>query len=147
VRVNFRNLAGRPLERWVALLAAAHYDAGERVLIRTGSTERVKALDSALWIYDPGSFLPHGTSELGRVNEQPVFITDGEDNTNEATALIVTDQSVTPASDGFTSVDYVFDRTDPDAREAARQRWRNCKEAGYEPVYWEASAEGWRRAS
>jgi DNA polymerase III subunit chi len=146
METHFRNLAGRPLELWVALLAAEHHAAGARVIVRAASPERVRTLDQALWTYDAGSFLPHGTAEGGRADRQPVFLTDGDDNPNGASALVLVDNSAAPTSGEFTVVDYVFERADPTAREAARQQWRLWKEQGHDPIYWEATAEGWRRA-
>ena len=89
MQANFRNLAGRPLELLVAHLAAEYLDMGTKVLIRAPTAERIKALDQALWTFDPASFLPHGTEESGRAEGQPVLLTTGEGNPNGATALLL----------------------------------------------------------
>lgn len=146
MQVNFRNLAGRPLELWVAHLAAEYYAAGTKVLIRAASADRVRSLDQALWTYDRASFLPHGTDEAGRAAEQPILLTDSGANPNAAEALILVDHGAAPAEQAWNSIDYVFERNDPAAREAARQQWRAWREQGFEPVYWEPDAQGWRRA-
>lgn len=147
MQTNFRNLGGKPLELWVAYLAADYAAAGTRVLIRVASPERVKALDQALWTYDRESFLPHGTEEAGRAAEQPVLLTTSKTNPNGAETLILADHSVAPEGANWQVIEYVFERNDPAAREAARQQWRLWKEQGHEPVYWETDAQGWRRAS
>ena len=136
MQANFRNLAGRPLELLVAHLAAEYLDMGTKVLIRAPTAERIKALDQALWTFDPASFLPHGTEEAGRAEGQPVLLTTGEGNPNGATALLLVDHTVAPDDPDWHSVDYIFERNDPTAREAARQQWRIWKEQGHEPVYW-----------
>ncbi len=146
MQANFRNLAGRPLELLVAQLAAEYFAAEAKVLIRAPSEERIKALDQALWTFDPASFLPHGTEEAGRAEGQPVLLTTGEGNPNGAAALLLIDHTVAPDEPDWQSIDYVFERSDPAAREAARQQWRIWKEQGLEPVYWQAEAEGWQRA-
>ena len=146
MQANFRNLAGRPLELLVAHLAAEYLDMGTKVLIRAPTAERIKALDQALWTFDPASFLPHGTEEAGRAEGQPVLLTTGEGNPNGATALLLVDHTVAPEDPDWHSVDYIFERNDPTAREAARQQWRIWKEQGHEPVYWQAEAQGWQRA-
>ena len=146
MQANFRNLAGRPLELLVAHLAAEYLDMGTKVLIRAPTAERIKALDQALWTFDPASFLPHGTEESGRAEGQPVLLTTGEGNLNGATALLLVDHTVAPDDPDWHSVDYIFERNDPTAREAARQQWRIWKEQGQEPVYWQAEAQGWQRA-
>ena len=146
MQANFRNLAGRPLELLVAHLAAEYFAAGTRVLIRAASEERLKALDQALWTFDPASFLPHATEQAGQADAQPVLLTTGDGNLNQAEALLLVDQTVAPAAPEWASIDYVFERSDPSAREAARQQWRLWKDQGHEPVYWQADAKGWRRA-
>lgn len=146
MQANFRNLGGKPLELWVAYLAAEYAAAGTRVLIRAASPERLKVLDQALWTYDRESFLPHGTEEAGRAAEQPILLTASEANQNGAETLILVDHSVAPDDAVWQVIDYVFERNDPAAREAARQQWRLWKEQGHEPVYWETDAQGWRRA-
>lgn len=146
MEANFRNLAGRPLELWLGHLAAEHYAAGQRVLIRAGSTDRVRVLDQALWTYDSASFVPHGTAESGRPEAQPVFLTDGEGNPNGATRLLLVDLSPVPVNPAFDGIDYIFERADPAGREAARLQWRAWKDQGHEPIYWQASADGWQRA-
>jgi DNA polymerase-3 subunit chi len=115
-------------------------------LIRAASPERLKVLDQALWTYDRESFLPHGTEEAGRAAEQPILLTASEANQNGAETLILVDHSVAPDDAVWQVIDYVFERNDPAAREAARQQWRLWKEQGHEPVYWETDAQGWRRA-
>lgn len=147
MNVNFRNLGGRPLERWVALLAAERYSAGARLLIRAGSEERVRALDAALWTFDPASFVPHGTGATGRAEQQPIYLTHGEEVPNQPVVLIVVDNALpSDAFRRFETIDFVFERADADAREAARLHWRTVKEAGSEPIYWQADANGWQRA-
>jgi DNA polymerase-3 subunit chi len=40
----------------------------------------------------------------------------------------------------------LFDGEDPDALEAARTRWREAKEQGFEVTYWQADGQGrWQR--
>ena len=146
MQVNFRNLGGRPLELWVAYLAAEYFSAGTNVLIRASNDERVRSLDQSLWTFDRASFLPHGTEPDGQADRQPVLITAADTNPNHAKALVLVDHNVAPDGEGWDSIDYVFERNDPAAREAARQQWRLWREQGHEPIYWETDNQGWRRA-
>lgn len=134
------------MELLVAQLAAEYHGSGTKVLIRALSAERIKALDQALWTFDPGSFLPHGTEEAGQAESQPVLLTAGGGNPNGAEALLLVDHTVAPEESDWLSIDYIFERSDPTAREAARQQWRIWKDQGHEPVYWQAEAQNWRRA-
>ena len=131
----------------MALLAAEHYAAGLRLLIRAASEERVQALDAALWTVEPASFLPHGTSATGQAERQPIYLTHGDEVSNDPTGLVVVDDALPDSAIGrYKVIDYVFERSDEAAREAARLRWRMFKEIGVEPVYWQADHSGWQRA-
>ena len=146
MQVNFRNLCGRPLELWVAYLAAEYFAAGKQVLIRAASEERVRSLDQALWTYDRASFLPHAVDDAGAADRQPIVITMAAANPNKADIVILVDDVAVPPDVEWDCVDYVFERSDPAGREAGRQQWRVWREQGLEPVYWETDAQGWRRA-
>jgi DNA polymerase IIIc chi subunit len=50
------------------------------------------------------------------------------------------------SDEGFQRLDYLFDRNDTAGRDAARIRWREWRDRGIERIYWEAEAQGWRRA-
>ena len=51
---------------------------GERVVVMAGSSERVEALNAALWTYNDRSFLPHGSSRDGFAEDQPIWLTTAE---------------------------------------------------------------------
>ena len=146
MEVHFRNLASKPLERWLPTLAAEFYGQGLRQLIRVGSEPRLRALDQALWTFDPGSFLPHGAVGEGAEDSQPILLTMGDGNPNAATVVLAVDDCSAQPDEGFQRLEYLFDRNDTAGRNAARSRWREWRERGIEPIYWEADAQGWRRA-
>jgi DNA polymerase III subunit chi len=146
VEVHFRNLASKPLERWLPMLAAEFHVQGLRQLIRVGSEARLRALDQALWTFDPGSFLPHGAAGDSTDASQPILLTMGVDNPNAATVVLAVDDSSATPDEGFQRLDYLFDRNDTAGRDAARIRWREWRDRGIEPIYWEADAQAWRRA-
>ncbi|MCA8927093.1 MAG: DNA polymerase III subunit chi [Alphaproteobacteria bacterium] len=146
MEVHFRNLASKPLERWLPTLAADLYGQGLRLVVRVGSEPRLRSLDQALWTYDPGSFLPHGAAGDGQDEQQPILITMGSAAPNGASIVLAVDDCSATPDEGFQRLDYFFDRNDAAGRDAARIRWREWRELGIEPIYWEADAQGWRRA-
>ena len=127
-------------------MAAELHGQGLRLLIRVGSEPRLRALDQALWTYEPGSFLPHGAAGDGQEAEQPILLTTGDDNPNAASVVLAVDDCSAVPDEGFQRLEYLFDRNDSAGRDAARNRWREWRERGIEPIYWEADAQGWRRA-
>jgi len=146
MEVHFRNLASKPLERWLPALAAELHGQGLRLVIRVGSEPRLRSLDQALWTFDPGSFLPHGAAGDGSEAAQPILLAMGTETPNGASAVMAVDDCNVLPEEGFERLDYFFDRNDSAGRDAARSRWREWRERGIEPVYWEADAQGWRRA-
>jgi DNA polymerase-3 subunit chi len=146
--VGFYHLKTTPLERALPQLLERALAQGHRVLVRAGSDERVKALDAALWTYGEASFLPHGTARDGFAERQPVFLTAGADNPNAATMLVLVDGAQGEGLGSFRRVCDMFDGNDETAVAAARQRWRESKDAGHELTYWQQGDGGWeRRAS
>jgi len=142
--IEFYNLSGAPIAHGLAPLLQAILDAGGRAVVIGGSEERIRALDAALWTYDPASFLPHGTAADGNADLQPVWLTVRDENPNGATAVVVLDDAEPSSIDSFERCLYLFDATDPQARDAGRARFKRYKDAGAAPAYGEFSRRGWR---
>jgi len=143
--IAFYHLQRLPLETALPRLLEKTLQAGKRAVVIAGSPERVEALNAMLWTYDGPSWLPHGSRKDGHAEEQPVWLTDGADNPNGAAFLFLTDACDGPVADYERCFD-LFDGNDPAAVEAARNRWRACKEAGHELTYWQQTDRGgWER--
>ncbi|MGH6882849.1 MAG: DNA polymerase III subunit chi, partial [Hypericibacter sp.] len=85
--VRFYHLQRTSLEAALPKLLERTLARGQRALVMAGSNERVEALTAHLWTYDPNSFLPHGSKRDGRPERQPVWLTDQDENPNNATVL------------------------------------------------------------
>ena len=143
--IDFYDLAGRPLVPSLAALLEPLVAAKERAVVLVGSSERLEMLNAALWTYDAASFLPHGSMADGFPERQPVWLTTREENPNGASVLVCLDEAVPADLGGFARCVFVFDRTNPDARDEARERWRRYRDEGHALRYWESAKEGWRR--
>lgn len=143
--IGFYHLTRSPLEAALPKLLERVLAAGKRALVRAGSPERVEVLNSALWTYDPASFLPHGTAREGDGELQPIWLTAGTDNPNGATVLVLTDGVEGAGIEGFERCLEMFDGNDAEAVEAARARWRGYKEAGFALTYWQQTPGGWEK--
>ena len=64
----------------VPVLAGKAIEAGHRVLVHASHGNELDALDSHLWTYDPGSFLPHGRDNPA---VQPVLVGRGRDEVRQ----------------------------------------------------------------
>ncbi|MFZ4809350.1 MAG: DNA polymerase III subunit chi [Hyphomicrobiaceae bacterium] len=142
----FYHLERRTLEQVLPNLLERTLQRGWRAVVQAGSSERLEALDTALWTYSDDSFLPHGTSRDGHAELQPVYLTTEQDNPNAATVRFLVDGADIDDIGGYHRVVYLFDGLDPDAVARARQAWRRVKSAGAMPTYWqETAAGGWER--
>lgn len=142
--VSFYHLQRSPLEQALPKLLGRTLKAGKRAIVKANSLERIEALNSVLWTYDPASWLPHGAAKDGYGSEQPVWLTDGDDNPNGATFLFLTDGAESDRLADFDRCFDLFDGNDAGALSAARNRWKICKGAGHTLRYWqETEIGGW----
>ena len=143
----FYHLKGQTPEQVLPALLQKSLERGWRVVVQASSDERVEALDAHLWTWRDDAFLPHGTWRDPEVAAQPIVLTVNEENPNGATIRFLVDGATLPGNgDGYDRVVVLFDGDDPDAVDAARQRWTTAKAAGVEVTYWQADEQGrWRR--
>jgi DNA polymerase-3 subunit chi len=144
--VGFYHLTRTPLERALPKLLEKVVAGGMRAVVVSGSTERVEALNAALWTYEQLSFLPHGSAKDGQAEEQPIWLTTEDENPNGASVLVLTDGVGSSHLGEFARCLDIFDGRDPDAVAAARERWKRAKDAGHALAYWQQNeAGGWER--
>lgn len=142
MRVDFYHLQKWPLERALPQILGKVRQAGHKAVVMAGSADRVESLSNALWTHDPNSWLAHGSAKDGHAEDQPVWLTDKPENPNEAAVLVLTD--------GMTASDLaiyercldMFDGNDPDAVQAARDRWKQASADGHELHYWQQTERG-----
>jgi DNA polymerase-3 subunit chi len=142
MRIDFYHLQTSPLERVLPKLLERALQSEARVVVLAGSEERVEALANHLWTYHPNSWLPHGTARDGSPAEQPVWLTDREENPNGASILVLTDGMDASFKPTFARCLDLFDGTDEQAVAAARARWTAAKNGGHELHYWQQTETG-----
>jgi DNA polymerase-3 subunit chi len=146
--VAFYHLQTAPLESALPKLLEKTLASGKRALVRAGSKDRVEALAGHLWTYHQDSWLPHGTAQDGNAEAQPIWIGIDDENVNQATFLFLTDGVDSVAVGAFERCFDLFDGNDPEAVEAARERWRRRSAEGHTVTYWrQTDRGGWERAS
>ena len=144
--VNFYHLTKAALEDALPRLLVKTLQAGGRAVVMLGSPERVDALNTHLWTYDPNGFLPHGSVKDGEAARQPVWLTHIDENPNGAKFLFVADRAKSEKMDAFTRCFELFDGRDEQAVADSRERWKAYKAAGYTVVYWQqAPSGGWEK--
>jgi DNA polymerase III subunit chi len=116
----------------------------QRVVVVAGSEERVDYLDNLLWVYDEGSFLPHGAARDGNADRQPIWLTAEDENPNAAGLVMLIDGARADLSRYARACD-IFDGNDEAAVAAARRRWVEAKAAGHAVTYWQQTDRGWEK--
>jgi len=141
--VSFYHLQRQSLEEALPALLERVMGAGLRALVRAGSEARIDSLNTALWCYDAGAFLPHGTVREGAPEEQPVLLSaDDDGNPNGATVLVQVDGVRSTDIEAFERCLDLFDGRDEEAVAAARARWKKCTESGHTVTYWQQTDAG-----
>ncbi|MCX2723154.1 DNA polymerase III subunit chi [Roseibium salinum] len=144
--VVFYHLLHKPLETALPQLLLKCLERSWKVVVQTGTEERCNALDAHLWTYADDSFLPHGTRADGYAEHQPIYLTAGDDNPNEADVRFLVDRAQPPPLSPYKRAIYIFDGNDQDAVQEARQRWKEAKDEGFEVAYWQQTQSGgWDR--
>jgi DNA polymerase-3 subunit chi len=144
----FYHLESQPLEAVLPLLLEKTLERGWRASVRFSTPEQLDTIDSALWTYREGSFLPHGTARDGHAARQPVFLTLDAANPNGAQALFLLETAAESEPQRFARIVRLFGNADEEARALARSEWKTAKEAGFEVSYWQQDASGaWKKAA
>lgn len=143
MRIDFYHLETTPLDKALPAILEKIYATGKHALLRTDLPERVSYINSLLWTYDPGSFIPHGDEKDGFADKQPIFITTKRDvNPNGAEYLVLIDGEPVLEEDSFERVFYFFNGLDEDALTKARDQWKTLKSRGFELHYWQQTPAG-----
>lgn len=142
-RIDFYHLKRQTLEEVLPKLLQKAYATGKRILIKL-PPEKVEEINTFLWTYNDESFLPHGSKKDGFAEEQPIWLTDIDNNANNAQFLFLVcgAQSEIEYGSRYERIFNVFDGNDETALTQARQLWRTYKEAGFEVHYWQQTPSG-----
>ncbi len=143
----FYHLHRQPIEKVLPALLEKSLERGWRVVVQAATDERIEALDAYLWTYRDDAFLPHGTTKESEVAAQPVLLTTGDDNPNGANVRFLIDGAAVPEdAASYQRIVLLFDGEDEDAVAAARARWSDAKEKGFDVTYWQPDEQGrWKK--
>jgi len=93
--IRFYHLQKQSLDQALPLILEKVYQTKNNAVVRLSDTKEVTRMNDILWSYKPHSFLPHGNAKTGHASAQPIWLTDKQDNPNEAKTLILTQNAVT----------------------------------------------------
>lgn len=138
----FYHLEHVPLEAVLPDLLSKSLARGWKAVVQVGTEDRLGALDAHLWTYDDASFLPHGSAAEGEGPRQPIWLTTGNDNPNNAEIRFFVDGASTEEFDGYQRLVFIFDGVDPEAVEQARTTWKAARSLGCNTAYWRQNEAG-----
>ena len=135
-RVDFYHLQKQTLEQVLPKLLEKAYSLGKAI--------KVEFINSQLWTFDDTSFIPHGSKKDGFAEEQPIWLSAGDDNPNHATLLFLVDGADISPDDAqnFERIFNIFDGNDENALGLARGQWKQFKSSGLETYYWQQESSG-----
>jgi DNA polymerase-3 subunit chi len=142
IRIGFYHLQKSSLEHALPLLLAKILSTGQRAVVMAGSAERVSFLDQHLWTSEPDSWLPHGTARDGNADLQPIYLTERDENPNNAQVLLLTDGVVSHRLADFSRCLMLFDGKDEAALDASRALWAEWKSRGFDLTYYQQTDRG-----
>lgn len=145
--IRFYHLERQSLEEVLPALLAKAYENGHKIIVKTSNEKHVQHLNDLLWTYNPNSFLPHGCEKTGQAADQPIWITDKDENPNGADVLILTHGTHSETVNDFALCCEVFDGRDDIMLSSARARWKSYKdeETEHSLTYWQQGQNGWEK--
>ena len=143
----FYHLTEDPLEKALPLLLGKAIEAGWKVEVRGTDSDRMAKLDVSLWNLAATDFLPHGIAGGPHDADQPILLTTAPNDANGANCIVsVYGASLTP--DEVQSAErsmVVFDGTDGEAVQTARDAWKLLTGQGCTAQYWAQEHGRWTK--
>ncbi|NYT62201.1 DNA polymerase III subunit chi [Alcaligenaceae bacterium] len=112
-----------------------HYLAGRKLVVYTQDKQRLARIDRLLWGFDATAFIPHVHADDPLAEQTAVLLTPSAPVAPAFEGalqpwLINLDLGCPPGTEGFERVLEIVSNHDDD-KLAARERWRQYKEAGH----------------
>ena len=80
MEISFYHLTLQPLNVALPKLLAKVLEANMKAVVKVPGAVQMDVLDQAIWTFDKTSFLPHDTEKGDNKEDQPIYITTGEEN-------------------------------------------------------------------
>jgi DNA polymerase III subunit chi len=145
--IRFYHLERQGIEQALPGLISKALENGHRIIVKTANENEMQRLNEHLWIYNPNSFIPHGTRKDAYPEKQPVLLTTQDENLNNADVLILTHGVESAQQGNFKLCCEMLDGRDSEVVSTARLRWQKYKDEGFAVTYWQQGDKGWEKKS
>ncbi len=143
--IRFYHLENQRAENALPALLTKALENGHRIIVKTQDKESAKQLSEYLWVFDPATFIPHGTKSEGFEADQPVYLTHEDDNPNNADTLITLDSAESASYENFKLCCKIFDGRNENVLKKMRDDWKALKSSTHTLTYWQQGAKGWEK--
>lgn len=146
--IRFYHLTTQTIDQALPAILAKALSGGHRVLVKLADETQVDQINDVLWTYRADSFLPHGTAKEGYGDQQPIWITAGDDHPNQANVLVMGARVFEDNVSAFDMVCAFLPGHDDENIQHARQRWKDYTASGHQITYWQQTdTGGWQKKS
>ena len=142
VEIRFYHLQNKTEDQVLPVILSKALERGHKVVLKLPSAQAVAKYNDHLWTYSADSFLPHGSEKEGNAQDHPVWLTDKDENLNDADVLVVGSGAVTEMQGDFTLCCEMLNGHNDEEISAARARWKTYKEQDYDVTYWQETPNG-----
>ena len=140
--VWFYHLEKSPLTQVLPDLLDKVVSRGWKAYVHGHEEDKIAALNSHLWAYDPTSFLAHGTEDAAFAERQPVLLGTSGGMVNAPDVYLSVSPVDPPDISGLKRCLIVFEGIDDDHVGWARGLWKQLKVGGHGLAYWKQTDEG-----
>lgn len=140
--IRFYHLQKQTLDQALPLILEKAYASHQHIMVKLSNSNEVERMNAHLWAYHPDKFLPHGSQKSGHASQQPIWLTDQDENPNDAKILILTQNKTEENLDAYNLCCEMLNGHDDQAIAAARTRWKEYTAAGHTVTYWHQSESG-----
>lgn len=118
------------LQLFACRLAEKAWQQGHRILIRTDNADDSQHMDSLLWTFRDGSFIPHGIGGSADDDEQPVLISH-QDMGSGPFQLLINLSSQAPDNGRFERIAEILNQEE-NRKQVGRAHYKIYRERGHE---------------
>lgn len=139
--VCFYHVNQLPIERVLAKLVEKIYSLKHKIVIYCQDSSSVQVIDDLLWNYSTKTFLAHATNLDPKGESQPIYITDKQENPNNADILISIGNDIPDFYQSFERYIDIFVDT-PEELSSARGRFKTLKKYHENIKYFKQDEKG-----
>ena len=140
--ISFYHLTSSTLEKALPKLIEKIYSLGLKIVILCENNELIQIIDEILWSYSTKTFLAHATYLDPHPEKQPIYITDKEENPNQASILIKIGENIPNYFNEFDKYLDIFSGNNQNELAAARSRYKIFKSKESTIKYWKQDESG-----